>query len=164
MNRKQILVGAGIALATTFGILAYQFSKLMKYTLKIKGIDRLSANMNKVSFDAYLSFTNNSDLQIALAYQNYKVYLNDKLITNIDSKIPQVILPNTSSTLKVSVDLSPSDLLKNLGSASVQNILNIKQQNLKIKTKMGVKYLGLVIPINTTIEDKIINWITPKTK
>ena len=164
MNRKQILVGAGIALATTFGILAYQFSRLMKYTLKIKGIDRLSANMNKVSFDAYLSFTNNSDLQIALAYQNYKVYLNDKLITNIDSKTPQVILPKTSSTLKVSVDLSPSDLLKNLGSASVQNILNIKQQNLKIVTKMGVKYLGLVIPINTTIEDKIINWITPKTK
>lgn len=164
MNRKQILVGVGIALATTFGILAYQFSKLMKYTLKIKGIDRLSANMNKVSFDAYLSFTNNSDLQIALAYQNYKVYLNDKLITNIDSKTPQVILPKTSSTLKVSVDLSPSDLLKNLGSASVQNILNIKQQNLKIVTKMGVKYLGLVIPINTTIEDKIINWITPKTK
>lgn len=164
MNRKQILVGAGIALATTFGILAYQFSRLMKYTLKIKGIDRLSANMNKVSFDAYLSFTNNSDLQIALAYQNYKVYLNDKLITNIDSKTPQVILPKTSSTLKVSVDLSPSDLLKNLGSASIQNILNIKQQNLKIVTKMGVKYLGLVIPINTTIEDKIINWITPKTK
>jgi len=164
MNRKQILVGAGIALATTFGILAYQFSRLMKYTLKIKGIDRLSANMNKVSFDAYLSFTNNSDLQIALAYQNYKVYLNDKLITNIDSKTPQVILPKTSSTLKVSVDLSPSDLLKNLGSASVQNILNIKQQNLKIVTKMGVKYLGLVIPINTTIEDKIINWITPTTK
>jgi hypothetical protein len=86
------------------------------------------------------------------------------MVTNIDSKTPQVILPKTSSTLKVSVDLSPSDLLKNLGSASVQNILNIKQQNLKIKTKMGVKYLGLVIPINTTIEDKIINWITPKTK
>jgi hypothetical protein len=164
VTRKQILAGAGVAILVTGGLLAYQFSRLMKYTLKIKGIDRLSASMNKVSFDAYLDFTNNSDLQIALAYQNYKVYLNDKLITTIDSKIPQVIFPKATSVLKVSVDLSPADLLKKLGSASVQNILNIKQQNLKVVSKMGVKYLGLTIPISTTVEDRIVNWITPTTK
>jgi hypothetical protein len=61
----------------------------------------------------------------------------------------------------VSVDLSPNDLIKKLGSASLGNILNIKQQNLKIVTKMGVKYLGLIIPVKTTAEDKIANWITP---
>jgi LEA14-like dessication related protein len=164
VTRKQLLTGLGIAVVVTGGILAYQFSRLMKYTLKIKGIDRLSANMNKVSFDAYLSFQNNSDLQIALAYQNYKVYLNDKLITTIDSKTPQIILPKASSILKVSVDLSPNDLIKKLGGASIQNILNIKQQNLKVVTKMGVKYLGLTIPVSATSEDKIINWITPTTK
>jgi len=161
ITRKEILIGLGIAFVVTGGVLAYQFSRLMNYTLKIKGIDRLSASMSKMSFDAYLSFQNNSDLQIALAYQNYKVYINDKLITTIDSKTPQLISPNTSSVLKVSVDLSPSDLLKKLGSSSIQNILNIKQQNLKIVTKMGVKYLGFTIPISTTIEDTITNWIAP---
>jgi hypothetical protein len=164
VTRKQMLVGAGVAILVTGSLLAYQFSRLMKYTLKIKGIDRLSASMNKVSFDAYLEFTNKSSLQIALAYQNYKVYLNDKLITTIDSKEPQVIYPNRSSVLKVSVDLSPNDLIKKLGSASLGNILNIKQQNLKIVTKMGVKYLGLTIPVSTTIEDRIVNWISPPTK
>jgi LEA14-like dessication related protein len=161
ITRKQILTGLGIAVVITGGFLAFQFSRLMKYTLKIKGIDRFSASMSKVSFDAYLSFENISDLQIALAYQNYQVYINDKLITTIDSKKPQVILPKTSTTLKFSIDLSPSDLLKKLGSSSVQNILNIKQQNLKVITKMGVKYLGFTIPINTTIEDTIANWIAP---
>lgn len=164
MKRKEIFIGLGIALVTTIGVILYQFSRLMQFTIKIKGIDRLSANMNKVSFDAYLSFTNNSELQIALAYQNYMVYLNNNLITTIDSKTPQVILPKTASTLKVSVDLSPKDLIKKIGASSLQNVLNIKQQNLKIVSKLGVKYLGLTIPIRTTSEDKIINWITPKAK
>lgn len=161
LSRKQIVTGVGIAFAVTAGLLAFQFYRLKNFTIKIKGIDRLSASMSKVSFDAYLSFTNNSNLQIALAYQNYKVYLNDKLITTIDSKTPQTIFPNGTSVLKVSVDLSPSDLIKKLGSASIQNVLNIKQQNLKIVTKLGVKYLGLTIPISTTTEDKIANWTAP---
>ena len=67
---KQILAGAGVAILVTGGILAYQFSRLMKYTLKIKGIDKLSASMSRVSFDAYLDFVNNSDLQIALGRMN----------------------------------------------------------------------------------------------
>jgi LEA14-like dessication related protein len=161
ITRKQILAGAGVAVLVTGGILAYQFSRLMKYTLKIKGIEKLSASMSKLSFDAYLDFVNTSDLQIALAYQNYKVYLNGTLITTIDTKIPQVIYPKSTSVLKVSVDLSPADLLKKLGAASMTNILNIKQQNLKVVSKMGVKYLGFTIPISTTVEDRIVNWITP---
>ena len=164
ITKKEVLVGVGITLTTIMGFLYFQFLKLMEYTIKIKGIDRLSASMNKLSFDAFISFNNNSDLQIGLAYQNYDVYINDKLITTINSKTPQVILPKTSSLLKVSVDLSPSELIKKLGSSSLQNILNIKQQNLKVVTKMGVNYLGLTIPVNKTIEDKIVNWITPTPK
>jgi hypothetical protein len=164
VTSKQLLVGVGITLATITGFLYFQFLKLMQYTINIKGIDRLSANMNKLSFDAIISFSNNSDLQIALAYQNYDVYINDKLVTTVNSKTPQIILPKTSSLLKVSVNLSPSELIKKLGSSSIQNILNIKQQNLKVVTKMGVNYLGYIIPVNNTIEDKIVNWITPTPK
>jgi LEA14-like dessication related protein len=164
ITTKQLVVGVGITLATITGFLYFQFLKLMQYTINIKGIDRLSANMNKLSFDAIISFSNNSDLQIALAYQNYDVYINDKLVTTVNSKTPQIILPKTSSLLKVSVSLSPSELMKKLGSSSIQNILNIKQQNLKVVTKMGVNYLGYIIPVNNTIEDKIVNWITPTPK
>jgi LEA14-like dessication related protein len=164
VTTKQLVVGVGITLATITGFLYFQFLKLMQYTINIKGIDRLSANVNKLSFDAIISFSNNSDLQIALAYQNYDVYINDKLVTSVNSKTPQVILPKTSSLLKVSVNLSPSELIKKLGSSSIQNILNIKQQNLKVVTKMGVNYLGYIIPVNNTIEDKIVNWITPTPK
>ena len=161
IKRKEILVGLGITIAVIGGYLAYQYSQLMKYTLGIKGIDRLSANTNKLSFDAYLSFQNNSSLQIALAYQNYKVYLNNTFISEIDTKTPQLISPNGSSVLKFSVDLSPSDLIKKLGLASLQNLLNIKKQNLKVVTKMGVKFLGFTFPVNVTIEDTIENWIAP---
>ena len=120
--------------------------------------------MNKISFDAYLDFKNNSDLQIALAYQNYQVFINDRLITTIESKTPQVILANGSSVLKVSVDLRPRDLLKKLGTANIDNILKFREQNLKIEAQMGVNYLGFTIPITTTLQDKIEEWIRPKSK
>jgi hypothetical protein len=164
ITRKEVLTGLGIAFAVVGGILAYQFYRLQNFTLKIKGIDRLSVSMDKISFDAFFDFKNNSDLQIALAYQNYKVYINEKLITTIESKTPQVIYANSSSVLKVSVNLSPKDLLNKLGSANINNILNFKAQNLKIDVQMGVNYLGLTFPITTTLKDKITDWLSPKSK
>ena len=161
LTTKQVLTGLGIGLAVTGGVLAYEFYRLQQFTLKPKSIERFSANMNKISFDVYFDFINNSDLQIGLAYQNYQVYINDKLITTIQSKTPQVILANGSSVLKVSVDLSPRDLLKKLGSANIENVLKFREQNLKIDCQMGVMYLGFTIPITTTIQDKITNWMTP---
>ena len=161
VTRKQILTGLGIAVAVTGGILTYQFYRLKNFTLKAKGIEKFFASMNKISFDIYFDFINNSDLQIALDYQNYQVYINDKLITTIQSKTPQLIIANGSSVLKVSVELSPRDLLKKLGSANIDNILKFREQNLKVKAQMGVKYLGFTIPITTTLQDTIANWIAP---
>jgi len=161
ITSKDILTGLGIAFAVTGGFLAYEFYRLQQFTLKPKAIERFSANMNKISFDVYLDFVNNSDLQIALAYQNYQVFINDRLITTILSKTPQVILANGSSVLKVSVELSPRDLLNKLGSSNIENILKFREQNLKINCQMGVMYLGFTIPITTTLQDKIQNWITP---
>jgi hypothetical protein len=161
---KEILAGIGIAFAVTGGILAYQFYRLQKFTLKPKGIERFSASMNKISFDVYFDFINNSDLQIALAYQNYQIFINDKLITTIESKTPQVIYANGSSVLKVSVELSPRDLLKKLGSSNINNILKFREQNLKIESQMGVNYLGFTIPITTTLQNKIQEWLTPTPK
>jgi LEA14-like dessication related protein len=161
ITSKQILTGVGIAFAVTGGILAYQFYRLQQFTINPKSIERFSANMNKISFDVYFDFKNNSDLQIALAYQNYQVYINGRLVTTIESKTPQVILANGTSLMKVSVELSPRDLLKKLGTSNLDNILKFREQNLKIDAQMGVMYLGFTIPITTTMQDKIQNWITP---
>ena len=158
---KDILTGLGIAFAFVGGFLAYEFYRLQNFTLKPKSINRLSVSMNKISFDVYFDFINESDLQIALAYQNYQIFINDKLITTIESKTPQVIYPNGSSVLKVSVELSPRDLLKKLGSSNINNILKFREQNLKVETQMGVDYLGFTIPITTTIQDTIQEWMTP---
>lgn len=158
---KDILTGLGIAFAVTGGFLAYEFYRLQNFTLKPKAIERFSASMNKISFDIYFDFINNSDLQIALEYQNYQVYINEKLITTIQSKVPQVILANGSSVLKVSIELSPRDLLKKLGSSNINNILKFREQNLKVEAQMGVNYLGFTIPISTTMQDTIQEWMTP---
>ena len=160
-TRKQFIVGGAVALVFIAGFLGIQFYRLKNFTLQIKGVDKFKASMKRVSFDVYLDFINKSNLQIALGYQNYKVYINNKLVTTINSRTPQVIHPKSGSVLKASVDLSPADLINKLGGASIENILNIKQQKLKIVVSLGVRYLGITIPINTTIENTIANWIAP---
>jgi len=161
VTRKQVFVGLGITLAATVGVLLYQFWRLKNYVITIKGIDVKKVSLANVQFDAYLNFINKSDLTIALAYQKYDVYINDKLITKLSSDTPQLISPKATSVLKVAVDLSPQDLIKKLGASSLSNILTFKQQVLRIDAKMGVKFGNLVIPISTSISDKIVNWATP---
>lgn len=161
VTKKQLFVGIGLAVLSAATLIGYQIYKLKQFTLTPNGVQFKTVSMKELNFDAYLNFKNESTLQIALAYQKYKVYINNKLITTITTNVPQVILPKAVSVLKANVVLSPNEIIKKLGASSLLNIVTFKQQMLRIDVVAGIKFGNFVIPITKTIEDKIVNWASP---
>ena len=163
ITRKQIFVGLGVAL-TTLGIyLAIQFNRLKNFSLKVRNIKVNKLTQQEVNLEISFNFVNRSDLQIALAYQVYDIYLNNKLVSTVKSDKTQTITPKSSTPLKVNVSFKPIEVVSKIDFTKVLGtLLNFKRQNIKVVTKLGVKYLGLTIPVTTTTEDTIENWSKPK--
>lgn len=158
ITKKQIFVGTAITLTTIGIFLLVQFNRLSNFKIKPTGLTNFKATLKKVSFNLSFNFINESDLQIATKYQTYKVYLNNTLVATLKSNVSQTIYPKGSSPLRLAVEFNPENIIANL----IVNILSIKQQKLRVDVTIGVKYLGLTIPITQTLEDKIVDWINPK--
>lgn len=165
-TKKRLIIGTLIGGLLVGGIvLAKRIQKLLKYSIKFKGLKFKETNAKKIIFDANFDFKNNSDLTIDIKNQEYDVYINNVFITSIKSDVEQTILPETVSALSVTVDLDTNvvlNRLKTLGDGSVSSILNIiarfKEQDLKIVYKFGIKFGILTIPVVFSYNDKIKNW------
>lgn len=160
---KQTKIAIGIGAVMVLAIAGFglykQIMKLLNYTIKMKNIVFNEVTATKLSFDAYMSFKNNSDLKIVLSSQEYEIYINKKFITTVKSNIEQTIYPNSTSDLQVKVDVNPRELLEKLGKTPIAFIASIKEQDLMIVSKFKVKYGILNIPIEYPYEDKLKNWV-----
>ena len=142
------------------GIFVYsQINKLKNFTLKFHKIKDFKASLSAITFDLYMKFTNNSDIQIALVEQNYKIYLNGTFVTNLSSKDKQVIAPKGDSILKVGVNITAARLGILLGSMSLQELGKIKQQKLRVDSEIKYDRNGKTLSFSTSSEDTIQKWI-----
>jgi LEA14-like dessication related protein len=163
ITKKKIVIGGilgGIAIGGYF--ISRRIKKLMDYSILITGVKFRETSVANLIFDLNLNFKNNSDIKIVLENQNYDVFLNDKFITTISSEKEQLIKPDGISPLSLTVDVKPSEIVKELGSNPISEALklvtNFQNQRLKVKMKFGVKFGFLTIPLTFTKEELVKNW------
>jgi len=165
-NKKILVIGAilgSLAIGAIF--IALKIKKLLKYSIKFKGIKFTETNSKKIVFNANFDFKNNSDITLNVSNQEYDIYLNNIFMTTVFSEEEQIILPNAISPLSVTIDLTTKDVLskiKSLGDGSVSSLLKIltslKEQDLKIVYKFGIKFGLISIPLTFSYNDYIKNW------
>lgn len=157
MKIKKTHVIAGlIGLVTITGaFLYYQYTKIMDYVIKFKGIKLHVFGMDGVMFDLILSFTNNSDLSFKIVSQKYKIYLNDKFVSEASSDKEQQIAAKGTSDIAVNVKFSPRSIMNavnvNEFLLSKQNI-NLKV-DIKVKVALGPIKIGIPYVYQTSLKE-----------
>lgn len=153
IQKKHIWIGVGIAV-TALGIWLYsQYNKIMEYALKFKGVKLHVFGMDAVVFDLVLAFTNNSDISFRIVSQEYKVYLNDKQVSNVDSDKEQLIQANSTSDIAVNVKFSPKTAIAAVNMNEF--LLNKQGINLKVDVKVKIALGPLKVSVHYTYKGSL---------
>jgi LEA14-like dessication related protein len=165
---KKVLIVSGIvgALAGFSYFIYRQMMKAINYKISSQGVKVLSRDKENIKLLVKMGITNPSDLTLTLTEQEYDIYLNGIYITRLKSVVPQVIYENSTSTLELTVDINYKDILSKMNVASgttisekLAMVANLKQQKLKLSSKLSIKY-GILpsIPIVYDYEDTLKGW------
>lgn len=150
----------GIGVAAFAGLIALflyvyaQTQKLKDACFAISGGSLNNISESNVSITLFVSITNISDFTITLNSINLDVYLNDMYITTISQNISQQLVSHAKNNTSVSINFSPSDLLK-AGINAISDILS-NQDNVIIHTVGTCSVSGQgVVANNVSIDDTI---------
>lgn len=151
MKTKKILIISGVTiLAGGLLFLLYQYNKLMQYVLNFKGIRVKEINSKRVKFDLDVEFVNQSDLSVRIRKQKYKVYVNDKFVSQGGTDKGITLKPKGGTTLTNNVEIKPSDLLKALKKTWADIIVRPELVNIKIDYQVNASLFGVGIPIKNS--------------
>ena len=143
--RTKYIIAGLIGVVTITGALAYvQYKKLMEYAFKFKGIKVRTITKNLISFDAFMLFTNNSNLIIHLEEQEFKVYLNDQYVTRLSNGMTNIIKAKGTSEIGLNVAFDPTLVLNTLKLNWVTMLIAPEKTTIKIDGTMKVKVFGFV--------------------
>lgn len=158
-TKKGLIIASGVLVGlATVGLLIWsKVKKLMNFEIGVKSFRFKSLSLTSLSMDIVMKFTNKSDLTIVLTKQQYEVYINGIYLTTLKSSVEQTIFPMATSALSIQVDVNPKDLLSKLPN-KLDLITNYKEQDLKLVTKLWVKFGAISIPVTISYEAKIKNW------
>jgi LEA14-like dessication related protein len=104
-----ILGGIGL-FSVTLAIAYAQYKRLMDYTIKFKNIKLKSITPEKINFDLFIDFKNNSSLKFDILEQEYSIYANNKFISKIINKSANTINANSTSVIGINVNINVKDL------------------------------------------------------
>ncbi len=148
IEKKHIVTAALIGLITITGAILYiQYKRIMNYVIKFYSLKINTVSMNLVNFDLFLNFINNANVQIDILEQDYKVYINDALVTTATNHIQTTLLANATSILPINIQFNPSSVLKLLGNSASDIVLHPEKINLKADIKLKVKLYGFKVSI-----------------
>lgn len=141
---KKLLLFGGIGLAG-FGFyryFKYQINLALNYDYKIKNFKILNYDSEKINVSVELEIVNNSAFEILINEYDLKLFFKGKNIANTKSKVPFLVLPNNSFTLKtegaINVQESKIAILP-----FVRDVLAKKPINLDVTGFIKVKFLGI---------------------
>ena len=167
---KKYLIAGAIGLVTITGALLYlQYKKLMNYVIKLKTLKVKTLTANSVVFDIFLNFTNNSNLAFDIIEQDYKVYLNDELVTKMVNRSTNHISANktngvdtSKSVIGVNVSFNPTKVLQMLGKNWVSILVHPETIRLKVDVKLKVSLYGIKFSIPYIYEGTLKSIIVSK--
>lgn len=167
---KKYIVAGVIGLVTITGALLYlRYKKLMNYVIKLKTLKVKTLTANSVVFDIFLNFTNNSNLAFDIIEQDYKVYLNDELVTKMVNRSTNHISANktngvdtSKSVIGVNVSFNPTKVLQMLGKNWVSILIHPETVRLKVDVKLKVSLYGIKFSIPYIYEGTLKSIIASK--
>ena len=145
---KYVAIAAVVGLTGATAIwLKKQYNKLMKNTYELKSFLIKKASLQSVTFSVVYAYTNNTDIDINLVSQEYKIYVDDRFITTIKSDVPVVLKANSVSDIPLDITVDPKDMYYKFKN----NLLKALTQKQKLKIKMDstfrVKFGIFTIPV-----------------
>lgn len=160
--KKWLIVGGLSVISVTLGLAYIQYRKLMNYVVKVGGVKFKKISASAISFDLFIKFTNNSDINFELSGQEYSVYLNDKFVTKIANTNSVQVLSKATNTIPVNVSFNPSDAIKLIGGNFSNILLHPETIKLKIDGKLKVKLYGFTKAIPFVYESNLKDLMASK--
>jgi LEA14-like dessication related protein len=152
---KKALVALAILSSVTSVIVYSQYKKLTKYILKYNGFKVNNFNSETLNFSLFFTITNQSDIDIVILNQNYKVYLNNVFFIESDNPTAKTINKNSASSIKLDVFFAPKIIDKKI----ISSIGTSGNVNIKVEYFLKVKLLFTSFKIpgtyTTTLTDLI---------
>lgn len=147
-NWKYILLAAVAGVTVTTGLwVKKQYNKLMKNTYELKSFLIKKASLQSVTISVVYAYANNTDIDINLVGQEYKIYVDDRFITTIKSDVPVILKANSTSDIPLDITLDPKDMYYKFK----DNLLKALTQKQRLKIKMDSTFrvkLGIfTIPV-----------------
>jgi LEA14-like dessication related protein len=154
-TKKKIILGLIVVGIAGIGLWLYnQSQKLLDFCMSVKGGKILNAGPTNVEISIVLGFENKSSLDVTVSNQNYDVFLNNILITNIKSDKVKLLAPKQVSDIPLTISFNPTKL-----KGSAINIIKDIASNpdavkITFKGNLGVK-TGVInlqkFPVNMTM-------------
>lgn len=164
-TQKYTLWGLGVGI---LGLTAFYVTRIVKqlknFTLTFRTIKVNAFSKEKLEFDVFYNYTNNSPININLASQEYDVYINGIFITTMTNYSENVLRAKTTSPLGFSVKLNLPEIDSKIRTTYLQMITNPKNVIIRIEMKFKARVGFLRIPYrynwNTNLKE-ILGWYIP---
>lgn len=143
IKKKHIVVGGIALLSVTAAILYWQFMKLKDSAIKLAGVKFNGLTQKTLNFDLILLFTNQSKITINIISQEYKVYLNNILVTTVSNAKPVIIDKLSNSPITVNVAIDNTALLNALKANYKDIILFPERVSVRVDCAIKVKLFGI---------------------
>jgi LEA14-like dessication related protein len=147
-NWKYVLLAAVAGLTVTTGLwLKNQYNKLMKNTYELKSFVIKKASLQSVTFSVVYAYNNNTDIDINLVGQEYKIYVDDRYITTIKSDVPVILKANAISDIPLDITIDPKDMLYKFKDNLIKALSQKQKLKIKMESTFRVKLGIFTIPV-----------------
>jgi len=147
IEKKHITIGLIAVVSLSLAYAYKTYKDIMDYDLGFKGLKVKKISLKEISLNVFLNFTNKSSQKIEIVEQTYKVYLNDKFVTDAVNYSKNIIEPKSDSVLGVDVTFDPSKVFQVLKVSFADLLLAPEKQVMKVEMNLKVKIFGLKFSI-----------------
>lgn len=169
MNKKVInfaLIILIVLAISGFGVYAYRQQHLLrKIEVEYDGAKIVSLGWSNTVVDLYLRFTNPSDIDINVTGYRFRIFVNNKPISDVISTDKGLIQPNGESTIAMRFSFSPVQVIKNVMSKDVLSslLVDYSEINIRVAGKIDINHRGIDIrDIDVNISDNLQSLIYGK--
>lgn len=173
MSRRTIVLFLILVLAsiTGFSVAYVAAQQSLIRTLKIS-YNRVEIgsqfSFSRIALNIYLNFFNPSKIDVNVEGYDLGVYMNEKLITRLDSKEPGYVAAEATSVVKLVVDIKPMQALSNFFSPQVMNamLFDYSKVVVRLKGTVSANHRGLGmkdIPVDISDNLQSLIYGTPST-
>lgn len=149
-------IAGSIAVVSILGALAYlQYKRLMDYCMSFRAVKVNRFSLNNLNFDVWLNFVNKSNVNFTIVSQTTKVYLNDRFVTTVSNKSPNIVRAKQSNVLGVNVNIDPKRVFQNIGISVFDMLKDVNKIRVKMDMKIRVKLYGITVPVPYVYEDTL---------